>query len=103
MQFTPGSLVKARGREWIVLPPTEPQLLRLRPLTIPSGQEIGLYTPLETAHAATFADPDPDRLGDSAAVSILFDAAHLSPSRQCRSVPLVRPDRPQEGLLAGGH
>ena len=38
MHFTPGSLARAR-----VPPATEPQLLRLRPLTIPSGEEIGLY------------------------------------------------------------
>lgn len=80
MHFTPGSLVQARGREWIVLPASEPQLLRLHPITAPSGQEIGLYIPVETetARSATFADPDPDRLGDSAAAAILFDAARLS-------------------------
>ena len=32
-QFAPGALVKARGREWIVLPGSSAAKLRLRPLT----------------------------------------------------------------------
>ena len=31
-QYTPGSLVRARGREWIVEPGSVAPLLRLRPL-----------------------------------------------------------------------
>jgi len=31
--FSPGSLVRARGRDWIVLPAREPSVLHLRPLT----------------------------------------------------------------------
>lgn len=33
MQFVPGDLVKARGREWVVLPERLPDTLTLRPLT----------------------------------------------------------------------
>jgi len=32
MNYSPGSLVKARGREWVVLPESEENLLVLRPL-----------------------------------------------------------------------
>ena len=32
MSFAVGSLVKARGREWVVLPESEEDLLVLRPL-----------------------------------------------------------------------
>ena len=32
MPFSVGSLVKARGREWVVLPESEEELLVLRPL-----------------------------------------------------------------------
>ncbi len=78
-QFTPGSLVTARGRDWVILPATDPDVLRLRPITIGAGEEIGLYAPLlEIPRSATFADPDPDLVGDSSAASILFDAARLS-------------------------
>ncbi|MGD0246954.1 MAG: hypothetical protein ABSB59_42410, partial [Streptosporangiaceae bacterium] len=30
--YAPGSLVTARGREWVVLPDSEPDMLVLRPL-----------------------------------------------------------------------
>jgi len=32
MRFAVGSLVKARGREWVVLPESDEQMLVLRPL-----------------------------------------------------------------------
>ena len=32
-RFPPGALVRARGREWIVLPGSSVDLLRLRPLS----------------------------------------------------------------------
>ena len=32
MSFAPGSLVAARGREWVVLPESSDELLVLRPL-----------------------------------------------------------------------
>ncbi|MGH7624442.1 MAG: hypothetical protein ACREOJ_03885, partial [Gemmatimonadaceae bacterium] len=35
-EFAPGSLVRARGREWVVLPGASASVLRLRPL---SGSE----------------------------------------------------------------
>ena len=32
LAYAPGSLVTARGREWVVLPDSEPDMLVLRPL-----------------------------------------------------------------------
>ena len=61
-QYRPGSIVHARGREWIVLPEREPEVLRLRPLTTAQGDEIGLFLPLEgqRVRPARFADvPEP--------------------------------------------
>ena len=46
-RYRPGTIVRARGREWIVLPQREPELLRLRPLTTAQGEEVGLFLPLE--------------------------------------------------------
>lgn len=37
LSFAPGDLVRARGREWVALPPPRPDLLALRPL---SGSEV---------------------------------------------------------------
>ena len=44
--FQPGSLVRARGREWVVLPESDGDLLVLRPLT--GGEEAFVYLPLES-------------------------------------------------------
>jgi hypothetical protein len=58
--YPPGSLVHVRGRDWVVLPGDEPDVLRLRPLT-GEDEAHGVFLPLE-GHAvrpATFPWPDP--------------------------------------------
>jgi len=50
MTYTPGTIVSARGREWIVQPPDAElpeDVLRLRPLTGTSEDEFLLDTGLE--------------------------------------------------------
>ena len=59
LSFAVGSLVKARGREWVVLPESEDELLVLRPLGGTDEEVAGIYLPLETVEPATFALPDP--------------------------------------------
>lgn len=56
-EYSPGALVNVRGRDWIVLPYKEPDVLRLRPLTGGDGSEVGLYLPIEadSITPATFA------------------------------------------------
>jgi hypothetical protein len=78
--FSPGSLVRARGRDWIVLPATEPSVLHLRPLTRGQAGEIGIYLPLEGGQitSAEFAPPAAAKPGDATGVMALFDAARLS-------------------------
>ncbi len=41
------SVGTARGREWIVPPSDDEELLRLRPLTGSDVDEVGVYMPLE--------------------------------------------------------
>jgi superfamily II DNA or RNA helicase len=79
-RYRAGTIVHARGREWIVLPPREPEVLRLRPLTTAQGEEVGLFLPLEGARVrlARFADPEPTAGGDATGIMTLFDAARLS-------------------------
>ena len=79
-RYRPGTIVSARGREWIVLPEREPELLRLRPLTTAQGEEIGLFLPLEgeRVRPARFGDPEPSAGGDATGILTLFDAARLS-------------------------
>jgi len=47
MTFAIGSLVKARGREWVLLPESEGDLLTLRPLGGADVEIAGIYLPLE--------------------------------------------------------
>ena len=78
--YRAGTIVHARGREWIVLPPREPEVLRLRPLTTAQGEEVGLFLPLEgeRVRLARFGDPEPATGGDATGIMTLFDAARLS-------------------------
>ena len=48
MSYAVGSLVKARGREWVVLPESEEDLLVLRSLGGTEDEVAGVYLPLET-------------------------------------------------------
>lgn len=79
MTFTAGSLVKARGREWVVQPESEGDLLVLRPL---SGSEIetaGVHAGLETVETASFDWPRADGdLGDFHSCRRLRDAARIT-------------------------
>jgi superfamily II DNA or RNA helicase len=78
--FSPGSLVRARGRDWIVLPQQDDGVLRLRPLTRAQAEEIGIYLPLEGRQitSAEFVPPEAARPGDATGVMALFNAARLS-------------------------
>jgi len=78
--YRPGTIVNARGREWIVLPSREVDVLRPRPLTTAQADEIGLYLPLERdrVRPASFSNPEPVSAGDATGIMTLFDAARLS-------------------------
>jgi superfamily II DNA or RNA helicase len=79
-QFRPGSLVSARGREWVVLPGgAGADLLRLRPLGGAEEDSTLIYLPLEPVapSSATFPPPDPDKSGAQAAALLLRDALRL--------------------------
>ena len=77
MTFAVGSLVRARGREWVVLPQSEQDLLMLRPLGGSQEEVTGIYVPLEPVEHARFDLPDPARLGDFRSCRLLRDALRL--------------------------
>lgn len=80
MSFAIGSLVRARGREWVVLPESQPekQVLMLRPLGGTDEEIAGVYLPLEPIAPASFDLPDPRRdLGSHLSCRLLRDAARL--------------------------
>lgn len=77
MDFAVGSLVQARGREWVVLPESQDDLLMLRPLGGMDDEVTGIYLPLEQVQPATFSLPDPSQVGDFRSCRLLRDAVRL--------------------------
>lgn len=77
MSFAVGSLVHARGREWVVLPESDDELLMLKPLSGREEETTGLLPALEPVRAASFGLPDPARPGDFHGARLLREAARL--------------------------
>ncbi|MCY4012825.1 MAG: helicase-related protein [Gammaproteobacteria bacterium] len=79
VDFAPGSLVRARGREWVVLPETRAEVLKLRPLGGADADATLIYLPLEPQPptAATFDLPDPGKPGSQEGALLLRDALRL--------------------------
>ena len=74
----PGTLVRARGREWVVLPESTDELLMLRPVGGLDEEVTGVLPAVEPVESATFRLPGPRDLGDFASGRLLRDAARLS-------------------------
>jgi len=74
----PGTLVHARGREWVVLPDSTEELLILRPVGGLDEETTGILPAVEPVSSATFPLPGKDDLGDFASGQLLRDAARLS-------------------------
>ena len=76
MSFAPGSLVAARGREWVVQPDSVDDFLVLRPLGGADDDVAGVFLS-EGVQAATFPPPSPDDLGDNYSATLLRDAIRV--------------------------
>ncbi|MFN5379322.1 MAG: DEAD/DEAH box helicase, partial [Ignavibacteria bacterium] len=81
-QWKPGKLIKLRGRDWVVLPSEDTDLLIVKPLGGSDDEATGIYLPLEIAHDepadARFAAPTPDDIGDITTAKLLFEASRLA-------------------------
>ena len=66
--FQPGKLVSLRGRDWVVLPSDDPDLLVVKPLGGSDEEATGIYLPLEipseVPQDARFEPPSAKDLGD---------------------------------------
>lgn len=78
MTFATGTLVRARGREWVVLPDSTEDLVLVRPLGGTDDEATGILTGLESVESATFDLPDhPSQVGDFRSSRLLRDALRL--------------------------
>ena len=77
MTFTVGSLVRARGREWVVLPESSGELTMLRPLGGGDMEVTGVLGGLEKISPAQFEYPIPEQAGDYRSSRMLRDALRL--------------------------
>ncbi|MFB6477988.1 helicase-related protein [Streptomyces virginiae] len=77
LTYTAGSLVTARGREWVVLPESEPDLLVLRPLGGSDDDIAAVFPAFEEVKGAEFAAPEPSDLGDQRAAGLLRTALRI--------------------------
>lgn len=76
--FAPGALVKARGREWVVLPDSTDQVLVVRPIGGLDDEVVGICTEIEQVASASFSVPNWEAPGDFNSCRLLRDAARLS-------------------------
>jgi superfamily II DNA or RNA helicase len=76
--FEVGTLVSARGREWVVLPESKaPGFLVLRPLGGGDDEVAGVFPKLEQVTAATFDASDPADAGPATSAGLLRTALRI--------------------------
>jgi superfamily II DNA or RNA helicase len=82
MEFKPGALVKARNRDWVVLPSNDEKLVLLKPLGGSEEEITGIYLPLAFAgdriESTRFPFPSAKDLGDIASARLLYNATRLA-------------------------
>jgi superfamily II DNA or RNA helicase len=86
--MTPGSIVRCRNREWVLLPSNQDNLLVLRPLTGATDEVVALHKgltdligysfPEERVRSAKFPPPTPDDVSNVAGAHLLWQAARLT-------------------------
>jgi superfamily II DNA or RNA helicase len=77
MPHAVGTLVRARERDWVVLPGSDEELLLLRPIGGTEDETTGILPMLETVVPAQFDWPDPATAGDHQSARLLRDALRL--------------------------
>jgi superfamily II DNA or RNA helicase len=81
-QFTPGTLINYRKRDWMVLPNTDDDILLIKPLGGSDEETTGVFLPLaiqdEKVEKATFKKPTADNIGNFETAKLLYNASRLS-------------------------
>ncbi|GAY16436.1 helicase-related protein [Mycobacterium sp. shizuoka-1] len=78
IDYPAGSLVNARGRDWLVLPGSPDGTLLVRPLGGHEHETTVLLPEIDNFSAATFEPPTVDDRGDASRARLLRDALRLS-------------------------
>ncbi|MGD9516544.1 MAG: helicase, partial [Mycolicibacterium sp.] len=78
LDYPAGSLVNARGRDWLVLPGSPEGTLLVRPLGGHEHETTVLLPDIDDFAAATFEPPTVDDRGDAGRARLLRDALRLS-------------------------
>jgi len=82
MQYKPGSLVKARDRDWIVLPSNDENLVLLKPLGGSEDEITGIYLPLafesDEIQSTNFPRPTSNDIGDIFSARLLYNSTRLA-------------------------
>ena len=76
--YPPGTLVKARGREWVVLPDSSDDVLMVRPIGGLDDEVAGICKAVEPVSSASFSLPNWEQPGDFNSCRLLRDAARIS-------------------------
>ncbi len=86
--MNPGSIVRCRNRDWVLMPSPSAEVYLLRPLTGATDDTIAIHKelanlvgydlPEERVRSATFPLPSPDDLSDASSAYLLWQAARLT-------------------------
>ncbi len=86
--MNPGSIVRCRNRDWVLLPSDQDEVYLLRPLTGATDDIVAIHKqlttligydlPEERVRSATFPLPTADDLSDAASAQLLWQAARLT-------------------------
>jgi superfamily II DNA or RNA helicase len=82
MEFKAGALVRARNRDWVVLPSNDDDLVLLKPLDGSEEEITGIYLPLgfesDQIESTNFPYPNISDIGDISTAKLLYNATRLS-------------------------
>jgi len=81
-EIKPGKLIKLRGREWVVLPSDDMEILNVKPLGGTASEITSIFLPFEFGNEKMeevyFPLPDTNNIGDFNSAKLLYDAIRLS-------------------------
>lgn len=82
MKYQPGTLVKLRNRDWVVMPSGDENVLIIKPLGGTEEETTGIYLPFrfteEKPEVLNFPKPTTQDLGSFSISSLLYNSARLS-------------------------